>query len=103
MPELLLLGAEVREVTAARRDLERHALRDLDPVPLQAEHLPGIVGEQPHPTETEIAQDLRADAVVAEILLEAELEVGLDGVPTLVLERVGADLVREADAAALLV
>ena len=32
---------------------------------------------------------------------EAELDVGLDGVAALVLERVGADLVAEADAAAL--
>ena len=53
--------------------------------------------------DAEVAQDLRADAVVAPVLLEAELEVRLDRVAALVLQRVGAHLVRQADAAAFLV
>src|SRR6185436_8753328 len=40
MPQLLLLGAQVREVAAARRHFERNALGHLDAVPLQAEHFP---------------------------------------------------------------
>ena len=54
-------------------------------------------------SDAEVAQDLRADAVVAQVLLEAELEVRLDRVAPAVLQRVGADLVREPDAASLLV
>ena len=53
--------------------------------------------------DAEVAQDLRADAVVAPVVLEAELEVGLDRVAPLILQRVGAHLVRQADAASLLV
>ena len=49
----------------------------------------------------EVDEDLRADAVLARVGREAELHVGLDGVAALVLQRVGADLVAEADAAAL--
>ena len=49
------------------------------------------------------AQDLRADAVVAQVGREAEPLVGLDRVEALlVLQPVGADLVLEPDAAALL-
>ena len=52
--------------------------------------------------EPEVEEDLRADAVVAEVGREAEAFVGLDGVGTRVLERVGLELVEEADAPALL-
>ena len=53
--------------------------------------------------EAERAQDVGADAEVALVVLEAEAVVGLDGVEALVLQRVGAHLVGEPDAAALLV
>ena len=49
----------------------------------------------------EVDEDLRADAVLARVGREAELLVGLDGVAALVLQRVRAQLVAEADAAAL--
>ena len=50
--------------------------------------------------DAEVDEHLRPDAVLARVGGEAELDVRLDGVPALVLERVGADLVAEADAAA---
>ena len=50
----------------------------------------------------QVGEDLRADAVVAQVGGEAELQVRLDGVEPAVLQRVGAQLVREPDAAALL-
>ena len=53
--------------------------------------------------DAEVAQDLGTDAVVTEVFLEAELEVGLNGVASAVLQRVGADFVGEADTAAFLV
>ena len=52
--------------------------------------------------EPEVDQDLGADAVVAQVGREAELEVGLDGVAGPLLQLVGAQLVEQADAAALL-
>ena len=103
MAELLLLGPEVSDVAAPRRHLERHALDDVDAVALQPGDLARVVGQEPDALDAEIAQDLRADPVVARILLEPELQVGLDGVPPAVLERLRPDLVREPDAASLLV
>lgn len=44
---------------------------------------------------------LGADAVLAGVDGEAELDVGLDGVVALVLQVVGAELLAQADAAAL--
>ena len=56
---------------------------------------------QPHGGDAEVDEDLRADAVLAAVDGQAEVDVGLDGVAALVLERVGPELVAEADAAAL--
>ena len=81
--------------------VERHPLDDLETVALEAAVLGRIVGHQPHRRHAEVDEDLRADAVLAGVGREAELDVGLDGVAALVLQRVGAQLVAEADAAAL--
>ena len=52
--------------------------------------------------QPEVDEDLRADAVVAQVGGQAELEVGVDGVEPLLLELVGLELVEQADAAPLL-
>src|SRR5262245_57276182 len=78
--ELLLLRAQVGDVAAPCRHFEREPLDDLDPVVLQPDHLARIVGQEAHLAHAEIAQDLRADPVVPQVGLEAELEVGLDRV-----------------------
>src|SRR5262245_32435057 len=103
MAELRLLGAEVLDVPRVRGDLERRARDDVDPVALEAADLLRVVREEADAAHAEVAEDLCADAVVAQILAEAELEVRLDRVEAAVLERVRADLVGEADPASLLV
>ena len=101
MPEFFLLGAQVSDIAVVRRDFERHA-RDVDPVAAEALDLVRIVGQQPHLADTEVAQNLRADPVIAQVLLESQLQIRLDGVQPGVLQRVGANLVAEPDTAALL-
>src|SRR6266403_2991565 len=102
MSEFRLLGAEILDVAGVGRDLERRARHHLDAVALEPSDLLRIVGEEAHVADAEIAEDLRTDAVVAQVLPEPELEVGLHGVEPSVLQRVGADLVGEPDATALL-
>src|SRR5262245_53933366 len=99
MPELRLLGAEILDVAGVRRHFERGACNNLDTVALEATDLLRVVGEESHAVYAEVAQDLRADPVVAQVLAESELEVRLHRVAALVLQRVRADLVRETDAA----
>src|SRR5689334_12879907 len=86
-----------------RRDLERIALGDLDPVTLEALDFLWIVGEQIDALDAEVAQHLRRNPVVAAVVLEAELKIRLYRIEPLVLQRVGANLVRQTDATALLV
>src|SRR5262249_57694735 len=103
MSELRLLGAQIVDVPGMRRHLERRACDDADAVGLQTSDLLGIVGEQVDALDTEVAQDLRADAVVAQVFAEAQFEIRLDRVPPAILQAVRADLVGESDATALLV
>ncbi len=67
-----------------------------------ASHLRRIVGEQPDPVDPERAQHRRRMAIVALVIGEAQPQIRFDGVETAVLQRIGADFVDEADAAALL-
>ena len=62
----------------------------------------GIVGEQAHPPQAQILQQLDPHAVIAGIGLEAEREIGLHRVEPLILQLVGPDLLHEADAPPLL-
>ena len=80
---------------------ERHPLGDLEAEALEAAVLGRVVGDEPHRGDAEVDEDLGADAVLAAVGGQAELEVGVDGVAALLLEAVGADLVADADAAAL--
>ena len=87
--------------SSVRGDVQRDPLDDLETVALEAAVLRGVVRHQPHRRDAEVDEDLRADAVLARVGREAELDVRLDGVAALVLQGVRAQLVAEADAAAL--
>src|SRR5580658_3179560 len=102
MAEFFFLGFQVSDISRMRRDLDRHA-RNVYSITAQAFYLVWIVGQQLHLANAEIAQYLRADPVVAQVFVEAEMQVGFDGVHPVVLQRVSANLVAEADSATLLV
>src|SRR5262245_40192446 len=95
------LGRQVALVVGVGLDDERHAVDDLEAEALEAAVLRRVVGEEPHRRHAEVDGDLGADTVLAAVGGEAELEVGIDGVEPLLLELVGADLVADADATAL--
>src|SRR5215203_2485685 len=103
VPQLLLLRLEVAAGVIGRRDLERQPFDDGELVALDADQLARIVRQQAHRTDPEILQDLDADAVVALIGLETEPLVRLDGVESLILQLVGANLVGQPDSPPLLV
>src|SRR2546430_2162145 len=86
------------QIASRRRDLERHALDDLQPETVEGDVLRRVVRHQPHLPDAEIAKDLTADSVVADVGGEAELLVRGDGVEPLLLELVRTELVEEADA-----
>jgi hypothetical protein len=85
VPELVALRAEVLPVRLGRRNLDRDALGDVQPVPLEADDLLRVVGQELEVLDAEVDEDLRADPVVAQVGVEAERDVGLDRVLALIL------------------
>jgi hypothetical protein len=71
-------------------------------VGLEAGHLVRVVGHEPDALDTEIGEDPGRAAVLAPVDGQPERRVRRDRVQTLVLERVGPELVGQSDAAALL-
>src|ERR1700691_4451239 len=84
MAEFFFLGFQVTDISRVRRDLDRHA-RNVHPVTAKAFYLVRIVGQQLHLADAEVAQNLRADTVIAQILVEAEMQVRFDSVHPVVL------------------
>src|SRR5215470_18987973 len=101
VPELVALRAEVLPVRLGRGNLDRDALGDVQAVPLETDDLLRIVGQELQVLDPEVDQDLGADAVVSQVGMKPERDVGLDRVLALVLELVGAHLVQEPDPASL--
>ena len=96
------LGAQVRLVVRVGRVHDRHLLGDRQAVALEAADLLRVVGEDADARQPEVDEDLRADAVVAQVDRQPELEVRVDRVVALVLQLVGAQLVQQPDPAPLL-
>ena len=88
-------------LVAARPSAARAAPRVM-PAFSSPAHLSGLLVMSATDAHAEVAQDRRGEVVAAQVGGEAELLVGLDGVGAFGLQRVGADLVAEADAAPLL-
>ena len=88
-------------IVPVRGDRMGHPLAHLDALLDQPLDLHRIVGQQAHAPDAEMAQHDRGGLERALVGLEAELPVGIQGVEALVLQLVGAQLVDQADAAAL--
>src|SRR5712691_2505973 len=77
MAHLVALGQQISSVVLRGRNLDGHALDDLEAVAFDADDLLGIVGQDPQALRPEIDEDLRADSVVPQIRLEAQHGVRL--------------------------
>ena len=85
-----------------RRDLERHALDDLEAEAFDGNVFGGIVRHQPDFADAEVAKDLGAGAVVANVGCKPELGIRFDRVVSLLLQLVGLEFVEKSDASAFL-
>ena len=102
MPQFFAFGSEVVFIVAIGFYTDRNLLDDLQPVPLESDTFLGVVGQQPDFLDAEIGKDLGADAVLAQVHWEAQFFIGLHCVVAALLQLVGLDLGREADAPPLL-
>ena len=65
VPHLADLRIHVALVVGIRRDLYRHALRDLEAIAREPRYLDGIVRHQAQLLEAEVGQDLRVEAIAS--------------------------------------
>src|SRR3990170_1314262 len=101
--QLVALRLQVAPVVGVGCGHQGHAGHHLQAISLQSGAFLGIIGEEAYLLEAQVHQYLHADAVIAPVGGKAERLVGLHRVqPQVLLEGVGAYLVTEADAAALL-
>ena len=77
---LVALGAQVGLVVGVGDRFDRHLLGDREAVALEPDDLFRVFGEDADAGQAEVAEDLGADPVVAQVGGQAQLEVGFDGV-----------------------
>src|SRR5229473_3879655 len=98
----LALGLEVVRVVRIGVGAGGNPPMDRDALVYQTGDLERVVRHQIHGQNAQHPQHLRGDVVPAQVVWKAELAVGLVGIHPLGLQRIGLDLVAQADATALL-
>ena len=84
-------------------DFHGNILHNFESVGLQSDALHGVVRDQAHLCHTECTQNLCPHAIIALIGVVSEVNIGVHGVKSLLLELIGGDFRHQTDAAALLV
>src|SRR5215216_4866684 len=103
MSELVALCAEIPLVLIVRRLYDRHTLTNPQTIAFEPDQLARIIRDEPDRLESKVEENLRANAVVAQIGLESELLVRLDRIRAFVLELVGLELVEQSDSPPFLI
>lgn len=85
MPHLLALGLEINPARFMLFRDARDAFGHFDARILQRLDLIRVIRHQPHARNAEMPQDRAGQGIVAQVALEAELFVGLDGIGAAVL------------------
>src|ERR1700677_3465047 len=93
------LRAKVLDVERGRTAFDRHPLDDVEPEALEPATLGRVIGQQSHRRDAELDKNLSSDAGLARVDGKTLHQVGVHRVMALFLEGVGANLVRESDAA----
>jgi len=75
VPHPLLLRFQITNIVFVGLNHDGDPLGDGDAVSLQTHNLFGVVGHQAHLPDTQIYQDLRANAIIPQIRLEAQLDI----------------------------
>ena len=102
MPTAAAFRREIGTVVLVVGKAMRHPLDDFDAPLGKPLEFGRIVGQQPDLGKSELAQHFGGGKIKPFVGVEAELLVGVDRIETLVLQRIGAQFVDEADAAPLL-
>jgi hypothetical protein len=83
MTHFELFALEIASVVLVGLDFDGHLLGHTESVALRPNHFFRVVGQQAHLAHTDVDQHLCADAVVAHVILEPQLQVGFHRVHAL--------------------
>src|SRR5437870_9607994 len=89
-------------VVGIRLAADRHLFHHLKAVTFESDNFLGIVGQKTELADSEIEEDLRAKAVIAQVAWITEFGICLHRVESFFLQFVGVNFCREPDAAAFL-
>ena len=103
MPHAVLLRPEIELVELVGSYLDGDVLDNRKTIRLEADTLHRIVGHQAHLRDTQMAEDLGADTIVALVSLVSETNIRVDRVHAVLLEFVRLHLFHQTDTATFLI
>lgn len=102
MAKAVLFGLEIIYIMRARLGDKRYLFDDFYAVHFETRSLFGIVGQDFYLLQAQVADYLGSDSIIPAVGAEAQLQIRIDGIDALLLELVGVEFIRKADAPAFL-
>ena len=98
-----LLRLEVTLVVLIGFNFDGYILNDFKAVSFEANALYRVVGHKTHFAHTKKVEDLCTDAVVAQVGVVAQVNVGVNGIKALFLQLISCDFCHKTDATTFLI
>src|ERR1700738_4970316 len=95
MAKFFFFNPQILNVALMRGHLNWPSFHDFNAIAFQTSDLLGIISQQAYSCDAQVAENLGANAIVTQILFKAQVEIGFNGIESLILQRVRADLISE--------
>ena len=102
MPHLLFLNIKIMLIILVWLHNNRHATANRNAIAGKTDALCRIIGNQTDARQAKISQNLCAHAIITQVRRKAQLHIRLHSIQTGILQRISTNLIRQANAAALL-
>ena len=102
MTKLVPLSQQVFFIVLVGMNFDRYIIYNLQAISHQSHPLLRVICDQPDFGNTQIPDNLRSDAVITFVHIETQLQVGFNGVKSLLLQSVGFEFIEQANPPPLL-
>lgn len=97
MPHFFLFDFQIELVKRVSVDNDRHSFAYGDAIAGKTHTFGRIISDQTNAGQAQVGKDLSSDTIITQIRSKAQLNIGFNGIITLILQRISPDFIRQTD------
>ena len=102
MPHFFLFDFQIELVKRVSVDNDRHSFAYGDAIAGKPHTFGRIISDQTNAGQAQVGKDLSSDTIITQIRSKAQLNIGFNGIITLILQRISPDFIRQTDTTSFL-